>query len=87
MYLSKKPMILNDTMWIVDSRADILLLDITLIKLDNVSYIICWLSIIVGWKCMDSKFQVLSNIYFGAEYRIRFIYLESVIVLFALVIW
>ena len=36
---------------------------------------------------MDSTLQVLSNIYFGAEYLIRFIYLENVVVQFALVMW
>ena len=41
----------------------------------------------MGWKWMDSKFQILSNIYFGAEYPIRFIYLKDMIVLFVLVIW
>ena len=36
---------------------------------------------------MDSKFQVLFNIYFGAKYLIKFIYLENLVLLFALVIW
>ena len=35
----------------------------------------------MGWKCMDCKFQVLSIIYISAEYFIRFIYLENVIVI------
>ena len=35
---------------------------------------------------MDIKVQVLSNINFGAEYLVKFIYLEDVIVLFAQVI-
>ena len=39
------------------------------------------------WKSMDSTLQVLSNIYFDAEYLIRFIYLENVVVQFALVMW
>ena len=40
----------------------------------------------MGWKCIDDKFKVLSNIYFDTEYLISFIYLENVIVLFALAI-
>ena len=39
------------------------------------------------WKSMDSTLQVLSKIYFGAEYLIRFIYLENVVVQFVLVMW
>ena len=35
---------------------------------------------------MDIKVQVLSNINFGAEYLVKSIYLEDVIVLFAQVI-
>ena len=37
-------------------------------------------------KCIDNKFQVLFNVYFGAKYLIGFNYLENVIVLFTLVI-
>ena len=41
----------------------------------------------MGWKCMDNKFQVLSNIYFDFNiYLISVIYLENMIVLCALVI-
>ena len=86
MYLSK-----NRWRWTVQSELlildQILLLEITLIKLDNVGYITYWISGLMGWKWMDSKFQILSNIYFGAEYPIRFIYLKDMIVLFVLVIW
>ena len=39
MYLSKELMNLKGAKWLVDSRGDIVILDITLIKLDNVSYI------------------------------------------------
>ena len=39
---------------------------------------------LVGRKYMDHKFQVLSNIYFGNVYLIKFIYLENRILLFAL---
>ena len=88
MYLSKECMNLNGAKWLVDSRAD------TAIRynLDQVRY--CWLDYItywvfvfninisshdvMGWKCMDNKSQVLSNICFDAGYIISFIYLESV---------
>ena len=70
--------------WIWTAQSDllipeqILLLDMFLIKLDYVRYIIYWGFGLMGWKCMDDKFQVLSNVYFGAAYPIRFIYLENV---------
>ena len=49
----------NSWIWTVQSDLLIpeqILLDITLIKVDNVSYLTYWLSGLMGWKCVDSKF-------------------------------
>ena len=53
--------------WIWTVQSDLLipelifLLDITLIELYNDNYITYWRSSLMGWKCMVSKFQVLSK--------------------------
>ena len=81
----------NPWIWTVQSSLlipeQILLLDITLIKSDDVSYITYGGFDPIGWKCMANKLQILSNVYFGAWYLRRFIYLENVIMLFDVVIW
>ena len=55
--------------------------------LDNFSYITYWGFGLLGWKCMDNKFQVLSSVDFGAVYLIRLIYMENMILLLFLAIW
>ena len=77
MHLSIEPMNLDGTKWLFDSRTDIVIK----YKLDNVSCITYWSFGHIGWKYMDNKFQLLSDVYFGARY-LRFICLENVIVLF-----
>ena len=76
--VSIKPIQKNPYIWTVQSNLlipeQILLIYITLTKLDNVSYITYWISCLKGQKWMDSEFQVLSNIYFGAEYKYCKIY-------------
>ena len=66
-YLSKKPMSLNSTQWHVDSIADIISRYNLGITGRKISYY--WLFvfdkgyfILMGWKCMDYKNQILSNI-------------------------
>ena len=95
MYLSKERMNLNGKKWLVDSRADIVIrCNSNLVRQCQLVYI-TWLFVfnignslhsLMGWKCMDNKFQALSNFYFDAGYLKSFIYLENVVMLFPLVI-
>ena len=88
MFLWREPINVNYAKLLVDSWAEIVIrYNFNQVTVDGISNITYWLSGLMGWKCMDIKVQVLSNINYGAEYLVKLIYLEDVIVLFAQVIW
>ena len=88
MFLWREPINVNYAKLLVDSWAEIVIrYNFNQVTVDGISNITYWLSGLMGWKCTDIKVQVLSNINVGAEYLVKFIYLEDVIVLFAQVIW